>query len=193
MVYISYGHFYLQLLPHPGHCLFIIPGMQEMRKIFRNSSSHLIIEVPDQNSCNKSYGTLSLPSCFQNIQITFVRYQDFSSHKISGVRRCQHMPVIPSLGRQRQPGIYSEFQDSQGCTEKPILGGWNLSYTIKFHLSKQKQPTSLPYVHIHKPKKKLFQKTWNFCLCQEHKCGGRVGSEWELGVSSSWGKSASSE
>jgi hypothetical protein len=39
------------------------------------------------------------------------------------------MPVIPALGRQRQvyfwvwgqPGLQSEFQDSQDCTEKPVL------------------------------------------------------------------------
>jgi hypothetical protein len=38
-------------------------------------------------------------------------------------------PLIPALGRQRQadfwvqgqPGIQSEFQDSQGYTEKPCL------------------------------------------------------------------------
>jgi hypothetical protein len=40
-----------------------------------------------------------------------------------------HMPLIPALGRQRwvdfcirgQPGLQSEFQDSQGYTEKPYL------------------------------------------------------------------------
>jgi hypothetical protein len=39
------------------------------------------------------------------------------------------MPIIPALGRQRQvdfwvpgqPGLQSEFQDSQGYTEKPYL------------------------------------------------------------------------
>jgi hypothetical protein len=39
------------------------------------------------------------------------------------------MPLIPALGRQRQadfwvqgqPGLQSEFQDSQGYTEKPRL------------------------------------------------------------------------
>jgi hypothetical protein len=39
------------------------------------------------------------------------------------------MPVIPALGRQKQadfwvrgqPGLHSEFQDSQGYTEKPCL------------------------------------------------------------------------
>jgi hypothetical protein len=39
------------------------------------------------------------------------------------------MPVVPALGRQRQvdfwvqgqPGLQSEFQDSQGYTEKPCL------------------------------------------------------------------------
>ena len=40
-----------------------------------------------------------------------------------------HTPLIPALGRQRQedfwvrgqPGLWSEFQDSQGNTEKPCL------------------------------------------------------------------------
>jgi hypothetical protein len=40
-----------------------------------------------------------------------------------------HPPLIPALGRQRQadfwvrgqPGLQSEFQDSQGYTEKPCL------------------------------------------------------------------------
>jgi hypothetical protein len=40
-----------------------------------------------------------------------------------------HTPLIPALGRQRQadfrirgyPGLQSEFQDSQGYTEKPWL------------------------------------------------------------------------
>jgi hypothetical protein len=39
------------------------------------------------------------------------------------------MPLIPALGRQRQvdfrvrgqPGLQSEFQDSQGYTDKPCL------------------------------------------------------------------------
>jgi hypothetical protein len=41
-----------------------------------------------------------------------------------------HTPLIPALGRQRQvdflvqgqPGLQSEFQDSQGYTEKACLG-----------------------------------------------------------------------
>jgi hypothetical protein len=41
-----------------------------------------------------------------------------------------HTPLIPALGRQRQedfgvrgqPGLQSEFQDSQGYTEKTCLG-----------------------------------------------------------------------
>jgi hypothetical protein len=42
-----------------------------------------------------------------------------------------HMPLIPALGRQRQrqadfrvrgqPGLQSEFQESQGYTEEPCL------------------------------------------------------------------------
>jgi hypothetical protein len=44
-------------------------------------------------------------------------------------RQWWRMPLIPALGRQRQvdfwvqgqPGLQSEFQDSQDCTEKPCL------------------------------------------------------------------------
>jgi hypothetical protein len=47
--------------------------------------------------------------------------------KTAGQRWCT--PLIPALGRQRQvgvrirgqPGLQSEFQDSQGYTEKPCL------------------------------------------------------------------------
>jgi hypothetical protein len=44
-----------------------------------------------------------------------------------GARRWCSTPLIPALGRQRkadfpgQPGLQSEFQDRQGCTEKPCL------------------------------------------------------------------------
>jgi hypothetical protein len=47
--------------------------------------------------------------------------------------QCWHMPLIPALGRQvdfwvgGQPGLQSEFQDSQRYTEKPCLEkskGW---------------------------------------------------------------------
>ena len=54
-----------------------------------------------------------------------------------------HTPLIPALGRQRQadcwvrgqPGLQSEFQDSQGYTEKPCL---------------QKPKTKTKQVNIHK-------------------------------------------
>jgi hypothetical protein len=48
---------------------------------------------------------------------------------INLVGRWWRTPLIPALGRQRQadfevqgqPGLQSEFQDSQGYTEKPCL------------------------------------------------------------------------
>jgi hypothetical protein len=49
--------------------------------------------------------------------------------EIQGRRAWQRTPLIPALKRQRQmdfrvrgqPGLQSEFQDSQGYTEKPCL------------------------------------------------------------------------
>jgi hypothetical protein len=53
-------------------------------------------------------------------------------------------PLISALGRQRQadfwvqgqPGLQSEFQDSQGCTEKPCLKktNWKKVYSAIFLL-----------------------------------------------------------
>jgi hypothetical protein len=52
-----------------------------------------------------------------------------SQFKCTQTSRAWSMPLIPALGRQRQadfwvrgqPGLQSEFQDSQGYTEKPCL------------------------------------------------------------------------
>jgi hypothetical protein len=52
-----------------------------------------------------------------------------ASAKTSVSRVWWRTPLIPALGRQRQadflvrgqPGLQSEFQDSQGYTEKPCL------------------------------------------------------------------------
>jgi hypothetical protein len=54
-----------------------------------------------------------------------------------------HTPLIPALGRQRQvdfwvqgqPGLKSEFQDSQGYTEKPCLEKPNQTKPKKTSLS----------------------------------------------------------
>jgi hypothetical protein len=76
------------------------------------------------------------------------------------------MPLIPALGRQRQadflvrgqPGLQSEFQDSQGYTEKPCLERKN---------KKQNKQTKTPPP----PKKKetLKQRKGSEVLC----CGKR--------------------
>jgi hypothetical protein len=52
------------------------------------------------------------------------------------------MPLIPALGRQRQadfwvwgqPGLQSEFQDSQGYTEKPCLRKTKTKHNYHFSL-----------------------------------------------------------
>jgi hypothetical protein len=57
------------------------------------------------------------------------------------------MPLIPALGRQRkvnfwvqgQPGLQSEFQDSQGYTEKPCLKNKTKQNKTKQNKTKIKQ------------------------------------------------------
>jgi hypothetical protein len=59
-----------------------------------------------------------------------MKKKSFFKVRSSGLSRAWWcMPLIPALGRQRQvdfrvqgqPGLQSEFQDSQGYTEKPCL------------------------------------------------------------------------
>ena len=60
-------------------------------------------------------------------------WQYWDMHKRKPSRAWWRIPLIPALGRQRQmnfwvlgqPGVQSEFQDSQGYTEKPCLGKQN--------------------------------------------------------------------
>jgi hypothetical protein len=73
------------------------------------------------------------------------------------------MPLIPALGRQRQadfwvqsqPGLQSEFQDSQGYTEKPCLE--KLKQTNKQKKKKNQNKTKTK-------KKKKEGKTWFLIL-----------------------------
>jgi hypothetical protein len=63
------------------------------------------------------------PSCYRNSN----NYYELKN--IDPARQWWHMPLMPAPGRQRQadfwargqPGLQSEFQDSQGYTEKPCL------------------------------------------------------------------------
>jgi hypothetical protein len=55
------------------------------------------------------------------------------------------MPLIPALGRQRQvdfcrgqPGLQSEFQDSQGYREKPCLENQNKTTTTTKELPEER-------------------------------------------------------
>jgi hypothetical protein len=80
--------------------------------------------------------------------------------KVQTSRAVVAPPLIPALGRQRQadfgvrsqPGLQSEFQDSQGYTEKPSLEKpknkqtkyrqRSLDYSVKGEL-KEKHPTKM--------------------------------------------------
>ena len=93
----------------------------------------------------------------------------------------RHTPVIPALGRQRQadfwvqgqPGLQSEFQDSQGYTEKPCLEKNQIQKTNKQTNKKHQTPKPHPKQTNKQTNKQelerwlsgeepwlLFQRTW---------------------------------
>jgi hypothetical protein len=63
------------------------------------------------------------------------------------------MPLIPALGRQRQadfwvqgqPGLQSEFQDSQGYTEKPCLNKTKQNKTKQNKTKQNKQKKDIKF------------------------------------------------
>jgi hypothetical protein len=65
-------------------------------------------------------------------------------HSLIASQAWRCTPLIPALGRQRQadfwvrgqPGLQSEFQDSQGYTEKPCLGRHSLIFKIEIFIMK---------------------------------------------------------
>ena len=81
-----------------------------------------------------------------------------------------YMPLIPALGRQRQadfwvrgqPGLQSEFQDSQGYTEKPSLEKQNKTKQNKTNKQKNQNQNQK---QSHKETKglKLEPQIWYFC------------------------------
>jgi hypothetical protein len=68
---------------------------------------------------------------FNKVAVATINTQYLKYHYRNGkpAGRWWHTPLIPALGRQMQvdfwvrgqPGLQSEFQDSQGYTEKPCL------------------------------------------------------------------------
>jgi hypothetical protein len=67
------------------------------------------------------------------------------------------IPLIPALGRQRQadfwvrgqPGLQSEFQDSQGYTKKPVLKKQKTKKQQQQKRNKKKKATQGLYKTIH--------------------------------------------
>jgi hypothetical protein len=82
----------------------------------------------------------------------------FSRWNSTGSRTWWHTPLIPALGRQRQvdfwvrgqPDLQSEFQDSQGYTEKPCLEKTN-KQKHKNKQTKIPQVIFLPVISLIQP------------------------------------------
>ena len=80
---------------------------------------------------------------------------DFKMHPPQS-RAWWHMPLIPALGRQRQadfwvrgkPGLQSEFQDSQGYTEKPFNPVSKNKQTNKQTKTKQQKKMSIAAISL---------------------------------------------
>ena len=116
-----------------------------------------------------------------NGQKTLLKYN--LSHSVGWWWRWLRTPLIPALGRQRQvdfwvqgqPGLQSEFQDSQGYSEKPCLGGGG-----------KESLTGLSGWGFHGPmrKKKLVWGRWGYGEVREEKC--IKGSEEDKEMSVSW-------
>jgi hypothetical protein len=91
----------------------------------------------------------------EDMDILRLRWQDQriidTPKKIRSSQQWWRTPLIPALGRQRQadfwvqgqPGLQSEFQDSQGYTEKPCLGKTK-------NKTNQIQSTTLPQIFKYK-------------------------------------------
>jgi hypothetical protein len=98
---------------------YLEPVSKNLYRKKENCQQPLAISTP-QHTPNTSY----TPLCWQHSIYTILK-----KPRRAESRGWWHMSLIPALGRQRQvdfwvrgqPGLQSEFQDSQGCTEKPCL------------------------------------------------------------------------
>jgi hypothetical protein len=80
------------------------------------------------------------------------------------------MPLIPALGRQKQvdfwdqgqPGLQSEFQDSQGYTEKPWLEKTKQNKTKQYKKkSGEGEKSQIPIWELCELKDKPYSPAWN--------------------------------
>jgi hypothetical protein len=123
-----------QLTGHQENASIVLPTGQADRKAFSQlevSSSQMILLCAK----TKQHTSSSLPlkgTKSQNHIEKHERWESdltFPSEKNRPCRAWWRTPLIPALGRQRQadfwvqgqPGLQSEFQDSQSYTEKPCL------------------------------------------------------------------------
>ena len=124
--------------------------------------------------------------CYSLLQGTWVKTEKLMSVEGGAVFLSQefthwagpwwHTPLIPALGRQRQadfwvwgqPGLQSEFQDSQGYTEKPCLEKTKTKQKRKFRDSLGFQ-TSLGYLarlDLERTNKRTNKQTQRSLLCR---------------------------
>jgi hypothetical protein len=87
---------------------------------------------------------LNIVKVVSQTNIERIHHISYNIKSVIWSRAWWHMPLIPALGRQRQadfwvrgqPGLQSEFQDSQSYTEKPGLKKKSVIWSNKCrHLS----------------------------------------------------------
>jgi hypothetical protein len=116
-----YNHFkeaILYWLHSSLNCWISTVALQKREPTVKSTSSHLCAHLPGHSNpeSKKEHSVLTFWKCI-------------SLKLPCQASRWWHTPLIPALGRQRQvdfwvgvqPGLQSEFQDSQGYTEKPCL------------------------------------------------------------------------
>jgi hypothetical protein len=86
-----------------------------------------VLSSNPRTTCNEIWCPLLVCQKTATLYLCIIINKSLKKNKRAGKWWCT--PILPALGRQRQvdfwvrgqPGLQSEFQDSQGYTEKPCL------------------------------------------------------------------------